>query len=134
MKKMNDYVGKSYPLVMGINGRPFEYKGVVIESYGNLCLVEEQRAYVQGKYNQYGIYRLIKDNDGKESLNPLLIDYSKDFAEIKYSAPLPVVKAEFDRRVTTLKTLEEHAQSVASAKAEVKKLSLPGNWLKKLLI
>jgi hypothetical protein len=81
MKKMNDYVGKSYPLVMGINGRPFEYKGVVIESYGNLCLVEEQRAYVQGKYNQYGIYRLVKNNDGKESLSKLVIDYSKSPVE-----------------------------------------------------
>jgi len=81
---------------MNINNAPFEYPGVVIESYGTLCLVQEQKASYEGRFNTYGIYNVRQNSKGEESLSDLMIDYSENNDAFPvYAAPESQVREKF---------------------------------------
>jgi len=124
MKKENIYQGKRYTLTMNINEAPIDYPASVLASYGNLCLVEEQRAYTAGPYNQYGIYRVLKNIDSIDYLDNLMIDYSKDpLGPRQDAAPNEVVKAKFDTMVAQIKLAKARAEEVAKHKAEAAEIA-----------
>jgi len=109
IEMVDGYKNRKFQLCMNINNAPFEYPGVVIESYGTLCLVQEQKASYEGRFNTYGIYNVRQNSKGEESLSDLMIDYSKEGLPV-YSAPEPEVRAKFADIVVQKKLKESEDQ------------------------
>ena len=114
------YVKKRFNLSMGIAGKAFEYPGVCLESYGMLCLIEEQKAGPSGRFNNYGIYTVSRDKDGDDQLHALMIDYGKGgpMDPPIYGAPRDKVKEKFDAMVVAAKVSDEQAEARASQQAK----------------
>jgi hypothetical protein len=118
MSKKDLFKGRKFTLSMGIAGKAFNYSGVCLESYGTLCLVQEQKAGPGGRFNSYGIYTTGKDRDGNDQLHSLMIDYeTKLNAPPKYGAPQKVVKLKFDDLVMAAKLKESEDELRASQQA-----------------
>jgi len=133
MKHKEDlFKGRIFPLTSAIGQGKLPHKGEVIESYGNICLVKETKAYVQGQFNDYGIYRVMKDTHGDEVLQDAHIDYSNSTdsnAPHVYAAPETVVRQKFESLISKVKVREyeegivkDHKDKDNKVKAEIEKL------------
>jgi len=119
IEQVDGYKDRKFTLSMNIDNKPFPFPGIVVESYNNLCLVREERAYIQGKFNTFGIYRVVKDSKGEEYLSPLMIDYSKqDDAFPVYGAPEPEVREMFRFLIS------QHQEQEAAKRLKDSELSL----------
>jgi len=118
IETVNGYKNRKFQLCMNINNAPFEYPGVVIESYGTLCLVQEQKASYEGRFNTYGIYNVRQNSKGEESLSDFMIDYGKDDDAFPvYAAPESQVRGMFADLVSRAKEQESIKASQDSIKA-----------------
>jgi hypothetical protein len=114
--KENLFAGKVFTLTSAIGQGKLPHKGEVIESYGNICLVRETKAYVQGPFADYGIYKVMKDAHGDEFLDDLHVNYSNSTdsnAPHVYAAPETVVKEKFEILVGKMKIADSQADIVS---------------------
>jgi len=111
IEMVDGYKNRKFTLCMNIDNAPFQYPGIVIESYGTLCLVREEKAYTEGRFDHYGIYRVVKNSKDEETLSDLMIDYGKDDDVFPvYGAPELEVRAKFADIVAQKKLKESEDQ------------------------
>lgn len=105
MKDKEDiFKGKKFQLTGPIGEGKIPYPGLILQSYGNVCLVEEKPAYTSGPFRQYSIGRVVKGNEGTEHLNPLVVDYETNpKLPPRYGAPKNEVFEMFERIVSKMR-------------------------------
>jgi hypothetical protein len=123
MCKKNSFKDRRFELSMNVDQRPFSYPGLVLESYGNLCYVQEQKAGPGGRVDSYGIYRVLPSRDG-EQLYSAMIDYQTSTAPDAppiYGASQKVIKQKFDDMVSAMRLQDSEAELQADRKLKSKK-------------
>jgi len=116
--KEDNFKGRKFTLSMRIGNQAIPYPGLVMESYGNLCLVQEQKASTTGTFHSYGIYTAGKANDGTDQLHALMINYQKDpNGPDLYGAPKAEVFAKYQDLVMAARLKESEDELKASQKA-----------------
>jgi hypothetical protein len=116
MKKENLHKGRKFELSMEVGGVPFNYPGIVEESWGSLCLVKEMKAGPGGGFSDYGIYQIVKNGKDEEYLSAVEIDYSKNDIP-RYTGNEVEVRARFTELVT-LKILREEKIALLSEREQ----------------
>jgi len=131
-ERENLFTGRVFTLTSEIGQGKIPHRGEVIESYGNICLIRETKAYIQGQFDDYGIYRVMKDAHGDEFLDDLHVNYSNSTdsnAPHVYAAPETVVRQKFESLISRVKVKEyeegivkDHKDRDNKVKAETEKL------------
>ena len=103
--KPDHYVGKRYQMSMNIANSAYSYTGEVEESFENLCLVRQHKAFINGQFYDYAICRVGYHTersgtqaDQIEVLNEVMIDYNtnpKADSPPVYAAPEKVVRERY---------------------------------------
>ena len=101
-KNENIFKGRIFPVTSEIGQGQLRFKAVVLESYGHLCLVKEEKSSIQGNFDEFRIYKVMLDQHGQEYLHPVMIDYSGDGEPPRYFAPDAEVRLRFDSLKTKM--------------------------------
>ncbi|MCJ7449522.1 MAG: hypothetical protein MUO72_17740 [Bacteroidales bacterium] len=96
--KENIYKNRIFSVTSEIGQGQLPHRATVLESYGFVCLVKVQKAYISGGFSEYGIYRIMLDANGVEILQSMMINYeTTQGLPSRYGAPEAEVKAKFDK-------------------------------------
>jgi hypothetical protein len=112
--KEGNYKNRTFPVSSPIGGGKINFPGLVLESYGHVCLVEEKKAYTQGRFRQLGIYKVMLYGVGEEQIVPMQIDYEmREGAPARHAAPDQEVREMYEKIIGKM--------MIADSEEEIKK-------------
>jgi hypothetical protein len=109
--KENLFKGRTFSVGSEIGEGQISFPATVLESYGNLCLVEVKKAYEKGPFSEFRIFNVGLTGSGEEMLVPAPINFeTKEGVPARRMGTEEETRAIFERMVSKMVLQDSEAE------------------------